>query len=130
MRYLKKSLFKAVVAYVKGVNPKWIDKGVKYPKIDLHSWIENTPTDKESSVREISFIVEAYSNTSYDEAVTMADTIAQGLCENPIEVEGAEVVSTSYYTADGVAVSAPVKGVNIVKYVYSNGATKTVKFVK
>lgn len=92
MRYLKKSLFKAVIAYVKGVNPKWIDKGVKYPKIDLHTWIENPPLDKEDAVREISFIVEAYSNTSYDEAVTMADTIAQGLCDNPPAVEGAEIV--------------------------------------
>ena len=45
-------------------------------------------------------------------------------------VEGAEVVSTTYYTIDGVASQAPVKGVNIVKYVYSNGAVKTVKIVK
>lgn len=45
-------------------------------------------------------------------------------------VEGEEVVSTTYYTADGAVVPAPVKGVNIVKYVYSNGAVKSVKFVK
>jgi hypothetical protein len=45
-------------------------------------------------------------------------------------VEGEEVVSTTYYTADGAVVPAPVKGVNIVKYVYSNGAVKTIKFVK
>lgn len=93
MRYLKKSLFKAIVAYVQGVNPRWIDKGVKYPKIDLHSWIENAPIDKDDAVREISFIVEAYSNKSYDEAVTMADTIAQGLCENPPTVDRARVIS-------------------------------------
>ena len=35
-----------------------------------------------------------------------------------------------YYTVDGVASQAPVKGVNIVKYVYSNGAVKTVKIMK
>jgi hypothetical protein len=92
-RYAKKSLFKAVVNLVKGVNPSWIDKGVKYPKIDLHSWIENTPTDKEQSVREISFIVEAYSNTSYEQAVDMADQISQKLCNEQLEVEGAEVIS-------------------------------------
>lgn len=92
-RYAKKSLFRAVVNLVKGVNPSWIDKGVKYPKIDLHSWIENTPTDKEQSVREISFIVEAYSNTSYEQAVDMADQISQMLCNESLEVEGAEVIS-------------------------------------
>jgi hypothetical protein len=92
-RYAKKSLFRAVINLVKGVNPSWIDKGVKYPKIDLHSWIENTPTDKEQSVREISFIVEAYSNTSYEQAVDMADQISQKLCNEPLEVEGAEVIS-------------------------------------
>lgn len=92
-RYAKKSLFRAVVNLVKGVNPSWIDKGVKYPKIDLHSWIENTPTDKEQSVREISFIVEAYSNTSYEQAVDMADQISQKLCNEQLEVEGAEVIS-------------------------------------
>ncbi|MBQ5593973.1 MAG: hypothetical protein IIU76_05270 [Bacteroidales bacterium] len=92
-RYVKKSLFKAVVNLVKGVNPSWIDKGVKYPKIDLHSWIENTPIDKEQDTREISFIVEAYSNTSYSQAVDMADQISQMLCNEPFDVEGAEVVS-------------------------------------
>lgn len=124
MRYLKKSLFKAVVAYVKGVNPKWIDKGVKYPKIDLHSWIENTPTDKESSVREISFIVEAYSNTSYDEAVTMADTIAQGLCDNPIEVEGAEIVSI---VPDGTEEIEEQDDNNVVLYRQLNRLVVTIK---
>ena len=94
-RYAKKSLFRAVVNLVKGVNPNWIDKGVKYPKIDLHSWIENTPTDKEQSVREISFIVEAYSNTSYEQAVDMADQISQKLCNDykSLVVEDAEVIS-------------------------------------
>ncbi len=45
-------------------------------------------------------------------------------------VEGEEVVSTTYYTVDGVASSVPVEGVNIVKYVYSNGVVKTVKVKK
>ena len=48
-----------------------------------------------------------------------------------VAVEGDEVVSVTYYTADGAAVAAPVKGINIVKTVYANGVVKTVKkFVK
>ena len=46
------------------------------------------------------------------------------------DAEG-DVVSVAYYTVDGVAVAAPVKGVNIVKTTYANGVVKTVKeFVK
>ena len=48
-----------------------------------------------------------------------------------IDIEGDEVVSTTYYNANGVAIEAPAKGINIVKIVYANGAVKTVKkFVK
>ena len=47
-----------------------------------------------------------------------------------IDAEG-EVVSVAYYTVDGVAVAAPVKGINIVKSTYANGVVKTSKvFVK
>ena len=50
---------------------------------------------------------------------------------NNVAEEGDEVVSVSYYTAAGVAVAAPVQGVNIVKTVYANGVVKTEKiFVK
>lgn len=124
MRYLKKSLFKAVVAYVQRVNPHWIDKGVKYPKIGLHSWIENAPIDKDNAVREISFIVEAYSNTSYDEAVTMADTIAQGLCENPPTVEGAKVISI---VPDGSEEIEEQDNNNVVLYRQLNRLVVTIK---
>ena len=45
--------------------------------------------------------------------------------------EGDVLVSTSYYTVGGAAVSAPVKGINIVKKVYANGVVETKKvFVK
>lgn len=44
-------------------------------------------------------------------------------------VEGDDVVSVSYYTVGGAATSAPVKGVNIVKIVYANGAVETKKIV-
>lgn len=126
MKYLKKSLFKAVVAYVKGVNPKWIDKGVKYPKIDLHSWIENPPLDKEDSVREISFIVEAYSNTSYDEAITMAETIASGLIANPPAVDGAKIISV---VPDGTEDIEEQDNNNIVLYRQLNRLVVTIKNV-
>ena len=126
MKYLKKSLFKAVVAYVKGVNPKWIDMGVKYPKIDLHSWLENPPLDKEDSVREISFIVEAYSNSSYDEAVTMADTIAQGLIANPPSVDGAKIISV---IPDGTEEIEEQDNNNVVLYRQLNRLVVTIKNV-
>ena len=126
MIYLKKSLFKAVVAYVKGVNPKWIDKGVRYPKIDLHSWIENPPLDKEDAVREISFIVEAYSNTSYDEAVTMAETIASGLIANPPAVDGAKIISV---VPDGTEEIEEQDNNNVVLYRQLNRIVVTIKNV-
>ena len=124
IKYLKKSLFKAVVSIIKGMNPKWIDKGVKYPKVDLHSWIENQPIDKESSVREISFIVEAYSNTSYDEAVTIADAVAQRLCNEPITVEGAKVVSV---VPDGSEEIEEQDNNNVVLYRQLNRLVVTIK---
>ena len=43
-----------------------------------------------------------------------------------VEPEG-DVVSTSYYTVAGAAVPAPVKGINIVKKVYANGAVESSK---
>lgn len=124
MKYLKKNLYKAVASIVKGMNPKWIDKGVKYPKVDLHSWIENPPVDKESSVREISFIVEAYSNTSYDEAVTIADAVAQRLCNEPITVEGAKVVSVE---PDGTEEIEEQDDNNVVLYRQLNRLVVTIK---
>ena len=40
---------------------------------------------------------------------------------------GDEVVSVSYYTAAGMAISAPVKGINIVVTVYANGVVEAKK---
>jgi hypothetical protein len=46
-------------------------------------------------------------------------------------VEGDELISVKYYTPGGVASDAPVKGLNIVKRLYRNGAVKSEKiFVK
>lgn len=124
MRYAKKSLFKAVVDLVKGVNPKWIDEGVKYPKIDLHSWIENTPTTKEQEIREISFIVEGYSNKSYSEAVDMADEIATKLCNEPLSIDGFEVVSI---IPDGTEEIEEHDNNNVVIYRQLNRLLATIK---
>ena len=124
MKYLKKNLYKAIVALVKGVNSSWIDKGVKYPKIDLHSWVEDAPTDKDQAVREISFIVEAYSNTSYSQAVDMADQISQMLCNEPFEVEGAEVVSVY---PDGTEEIEEQDNNNVVIYRQLNRIVVTIK---
>ena len=41
--------------------------------------------------------------------------------------EGTEVVAVSYFTPAGAAVSAPVKGINIVVTVYANGVVETKK---
>ena len=46
-------------------------------------------------------------------------------------VETTEVISSTYYTLGGAKVSVPVKGINIVKSVLSNGKVKVQKvFVK
>jgi hypothetical protein len=128
MRYLKKHLFKAVVSFVKGINPEWSKSGLKYPKIDLHSWIENRPTDKEDSVREISFIVEAYSNTSYDEAVNAANVVAERLCDeySSLQIDGAEVVGIY---PDGSEEIQEIDNNNVVLYRQLNRIVVTIKTV-
>ena len=42
-----------------------------YPRIELHSFIENAPTDKDGQVRSVSLVVESMSAQSYGHAVTM-----------------------------------------------------------
>ncbi len=44
--------------------------------------------------------------------------------------DGDEVISIHYYTPAGISISAPVKGLNIVKYVYANGVVKSKKIFK
>ncbi|MBQ2002223.1 MAG: hypothetical protein II240_02885 [Bacteroidaceae bacterium] len=47
------------------------------------------------------------------------------------EVQTAEVVTSNYYTLGGAKVAAPVKGINIVRSVLSDGTVKIQKiFVK
>lgn len=54
-----------------------------------------------------------------DDATSVDDLIA----------EGSEVESVSYYTVGGAQTAAPVKGLNIVTIVYTNGVTETKKVV-
>ena len=42
-----------------------------YPRIEIHSFTENAPTDKDGMVRTLSCIVESMSVKSYGDAVTM-----------------------------------------------------------
>lgn len=124
--YLKKSLFKAVLSFVKGINPQWIGKGVKYPKIDLHSWIENSAFDKEQSIREISFIVEGYSNNSYEEAVSITDEVAQRLCAEyrSLQIDNADVISI---IPDGSEEIEEEDNNNVVLYRQLNRLVATIK---
>lgn len=123
-RYAKKRLFKAVYQFVKGINPDWVGKGVKYPKIDLHTWIENAPIDKEQGVREISFIVECYSNRSYDDAVSVADEVAEKLCNAAWNIDGLEVISI---VPDGSEEIEEDDNNNLVIYRQLNRLTATIK---
>ena len=45
-------------------------------------------------------------------------------------VEGAEVIAVHYFTVAGVEVAEPVKGINIVVTVYSNGVVESKKILK
>ena len=122
--YAKKRLFKAVYDFVKGINPNWVGKGVKYPKIDLHTWIENAPMDKEQGIREISFIVECYSNSSYVDAVSIADEVAEKLCNTTWDIDGLEVISIVPENSEEIAED---DGNNIVIYRQLNRLIATIR---
>lgn len=42
-----------------------------YPRVEIHSFAENAPTDKDGQVRSVSVIVESMSAQSYGHAVAM-----------------------------------------------------------
>ncbi|MBR2637736.1 MAG: hypothetical protein IKD40_02700 [Bacteroidaceae bacterium] len=54
-------------------------------------------------------------------------TVESATSVEDVVVEGEDVVSVSYYTTAGTALAAPVKGVNIVVKVYSNGVVEATK---
>ena len=52
-----------------------------YPRVEIHSFMENAPTDKDGSVRSISCIVESMSVKSYGDAVAMNEYNLERLLE-------------------------------------------------
>ena len=48
-----------------------VGETANYPRIEIHSFTENAPTDKDGMVRTLSCIVESMSTKSYGDAVEM-----------------------------------------------------------
>ena len=48
-----------------------VGETAEYPRIEIHSFTENPPTDKDGRLRSVSCIVECMSVTSYGDAVAM-----------------------------------------------------------
>jgi len=53
-----------------------------YPRIEIHSFTENAPTDKDGMVRSLSCVVESMSVKSYGDAVTMNEGNLERLLED------------------------------------------------
>lgn len=53
-----------------------------YPRVEIHSFTENAPLDKDGMVRTLSCIVESMSVKSYGEAVTMNEGNLERLLED------------------------------------------------
>ena len=72
------------------------------------------------------------SNTAQWKLIPVVNSISTSIDnQNVVDTPRGEVVSVSYYTLSGIAIGAPMKGVNIVKLVYDNGFIETKKiFVK
>lgn len=64
-------------ALYKALRQQLVRKGVAvgetagYPRVEIHSFAENAPTDKDGQVRSVSVIVESMSVQSYGDAVAM-----------------------------------------------------------
>lgn len=59
--------------------------------------------------------------------IYMGEAADYPLSVEDVVVKGDEVVSVNYYTAAGMAISAPVKGINIVVTTYANGVVEAKK---
>jgi hypothetical protein len=44
-----------------------------YPRVEIHSFVENAPSDKDGCVKRLSCVVESMSTRSYGDAVEMND---------------------------------------------------------
>ena len=58
-----------------------VGETANYPRIEIHSFTENAPTDKEGMVRTLSCVVESMSVKSYGDAVTMNEGNLERLLE-------------------------------------------------
>lgn len=59
-----------------------VGETANYPRIEIHSFTENTPTDKDGMVRTLSCVVESMSVKSYGDAVTMNEGNLERLLED------------------------------------------------
>jgi hypothetical protein len=72
-----RNIFSALGAVFKGLHLSLSRKGVNvggtadYPRVEIHSFTENAPSDKDGRMRSMSCIVESMSVKSYGDAVQM-----------------------------------------------------------
>lgn len=59
-----------------------VGETANYPRIEIHSFTENAPTDKDGMVRTLSCVVESMSVKSYGDAVTMNERNLERLLED------------------------------------------------
>ena len=59
-----------------------VGESADYPRIEIHSFTENAPTDKDGMVRTLSCVVESMSVKSYGDAVTMNEGNLERLLED------------------------------------------------
>ena len=59
-----------------------VGETANYPRIEIHSFTENAPTDKDGMVRTLSCVVESMSVKSYGDAVTMNEGNLERLLKN------------------------------------------------
>jgi hypothetical protein len=59
-----------------------VGETANYPRIEIHSFTENAPTDKDGMVRTLSCVVESMSTKSYGDAVTMNEGNLERLLED------------------------------------------------
>lgn len=59
-----------------------------YPRVELHSFIENQPLDKEGKVRQISCVMESMSDTSLEDAIYLNEINLEKVM--PLETENTQ----------------------------------------
>lgn len=84
----------------KMLREKLVRKGVPigetagYPRVEIHSFTENAPLDKDGLLRSLSCIVESMSTKSYGTAVTMnGENLARVITDEPVTFDGFTVLA-------------------------------------